>query len=29
MAGYASIDHFVAEFTRHVGIDPQRWRRPS
>jgi AraC-like DNA-binding protein len=29
MAGYPSVDHFVAEFTRHVGIDPQRWRRPS
>jgi transcriptional regulator GlxA family with amidase domain len=29
MAGYSDIGHFVAEFTRHVGIDPQRWRRPS
>jgi AraC family transcriptional regulator len=29
LAGYASVDEFVAEFTRHVGIDPQRWRRHS
>jgi AraC family transcriptional regulator len=29
LAGYPGVDHFVAEFTRHVGIDPQRWRRPS
>jgi AraC family transcriptional regulator len=28
-AGYSGVDHFVAEFTRHVGIDPQRWRRQS
>jgi AraC-like DNA-binding protein len=28
-AGYSGVDHFVAEFTRHAGIDPRRWRRPS
>jgi AraC family transcriptional regulator len=25
-AGYTDLDHFVAEFTRNVGIDPRRWR---
>ena len=29
MAGYTGVDHFVAEFTGQVGIDPQRWRRLS
>ncbi|MCC8954190.1 helix-turn-helix transcriptional regulator [Bradyrhizobium sp. Pear77] len=28
LAGYSGVGHFVAEFTRHVGIDPERWRRP-
>ena len=28
-AGYPCVDHFVAEFTRHAGIDPHRWRRLS
>ena len=28
-AGYPGVDHFVTEFTRYVGIDPQRWRRQS
>jgi AraC-like DNA-binding protein len=29
MAGYVDVEHFVAEFTRCVGIDPRRWRCPS
>jgi AraC family transcriptional regulator len=29
LAGYAGVDEFVAEFTRHVGIDPRRWRPAS
>lgn len=29
LAGYSSLDRFVAEFTHHVGTGPQHWRRTS